>query len=95
MKTLLLAIILIAASACQALTITVDPNSIVENKGLVTVGLKLTITANEYAAMQYKGLKFADVFERTRIARVYERLVEQVTLALARRKTIAELKAME
>lgn len=95
MKTLISIAIILVASACQAQTITVDPNLIVEGPEYVTVTIQLTISVNEYAAMQYKNWTFADVFRRMRIVWFYERLVEDVTLAIARNKTIAELQAME
>lgn len=75
--------------------ITVDPNSIVIGPESVTVQLELTITAEQYEAMQYKGLTFQDMIKPSRILRYFSQLLADVKRTITEKVLLSELKKLE
>lgn len=92
---IILTLIILSAATCHAQSITIDPNSIVEANGFVTVNMRLTITAEQYEAMQYRNLTFEDMFRRSTFSRYFMRLVEQVKAVITKRISLAELRELE
>lgn len=71
MKTVII-IILLAVSLCSAATFTCDPNDITTKDEIVTIPCTITMTADEYLAMQDIGKKPTDIVD---IARVIKRWI--------------------
>lgn len=95
MKNLIIITLILVASACHAQSITVDPNSIVIGPESVTVQLELTITAEQYEAMQYKGLTFQDMIKPSRILRYFSQLLADVKRTITEKVLLSELKKLE
>ncbi len=94
-QKLITAIFILMVGNITAQTITVDPNSLDVGRDFVSVGFTLTITAEQYEAMQYQETTFQQFFNRLNILRYFDTMVANVKRLIADKWTIADLKKLD
>ena len=98
MRTVLLTLIIVSCMAVAKPGVVVDANSIITSPTDPTcfeVTVTLTITKEHGKAIQKSGLSLEDVFKRSNLMRVLDRLVADVKQRIADRLTISQLEKKE
>lgn len=94
---LIIVLILILASICfgriASPVIAYDPNEIIANPDTVTINIKVTITAEQYAAMQYLDLTLIDVVKKSRLSRTLDNLIKEAKIRMTENVKLTDLKA--